>query len=72
MSSILQEAYPNWMPTTEAQHIYEQLHQEAFPVVAWTTMVWANTIQMRDIMVDAKLVQMQNLYTNQEVRWNQH
>merc|ERR1711874_905546 len=29
--SILQEAYPNWMPLTELLHTYEQLYQEAFP-----------------------------------------
>merc|ERR1711874_396394 len=73
MSLILQEAYPLWMPTTAAHHTYEQLHQEAFPVLAWTTMVRANLIQMRDIMVDAKLVQMRSTnWGTKEVRWNQN
>ena len=34
--SILQEAYPNWMPWTELHHTYEQLYQEAFPQWAIT------------------------------------
>ena len=29
--SILQEAYPNWMPLPELHHTYEQLYQEAIP-----------------------------------------
>ena len=48
MSRIVQEAYPNWVPTTQAHHDYEQLYQEAFPIVAWTIMVNANLIQMRN------------------------
>merc|ERR1711913_140538 len=73
MSLILQEAYPNWMPTTEAHHTYEQLHQEAFPVVAWTTMVNADLIQVRSTGASHlyKLVQV-GYWSNKEVLWNQN
>ena len=47
--SILQEACPNWIPATQLQNTYEQLYQEAFPIVAWTIMVNANLIcEMRN------------------------
>ena len=57
--SILQEAYPNWMPWTELHHTYEQLYQEAIPPWAWITMFSANLIQIR------------NTDGYQEIRWNQ-
>merc|ERR1712062_569727 len=73
MSRIVQEAYPNWVPTTQAHHDYEQLYQEAFPVVAWTYMVNADLIQMRSTGASHlyKLVQV-GYWSNKEVLWNQN
>ena len=57
--SILQEAYPNWMPLPQLLYTYEQLYQEALsiPPWTWTTLCCANLIRNTD--------------GYEEIRWNQ-